>query len=173
MRAIVDVHNKKKMSHHETKNEPCNCQRSKVCPLGRIPGGCQAQELVYQSDVITEDEPTMTYYGQTKRPFKERWREHRHAIENENSPHATALSNYIWKLKNDKKPFEIKWSIKCRAPIYQCGSKNCLLCLKEKVCIALHNPKTLLNAKSEILHKCIHRTKYELQTWSKSKKKPP
>ena len=117
----------------------------------------------------------MTYYGQTKRPFKERWREHRHAIENEQSPHATALSSYIWKLKKKRKPFQVKWSIKCRAPAYQCGGKKCLLCLKEKVSIALHDPKTLLNAKSEIVHKCIHRTKFELQTWSKIKKRynPP
>ena len=149
IRSIVDAHNKQKMSQQEPKNEPsCNCQRSKVCPMDRVPGGCQAQELVYQSDVITQDEPTMTYYGQTKRPFKERWREHRHAIENEPSPHATALSSYIWKLKKKRKPFQVKWSIKCRAPAYQCGGKKCLLCLKEKFSIALHDPKTLLNAKS-------------------------
>ena len=93
IRSIVDAHNKKKMSQQEPKNEPCNCQRSKVCPMDRVPGGCQAHQ----------DEPTMTYYGQTKRPFKERWREHRHAIENEQSPHATALSSYIWKLKKNRK----------------------------------------------------------------------
>merc|ERR1712197_283287 len=107
----------------------------------------------------------MTYYGQTKRPFKERWREHKHAMENLNSQHATALSKYVWKLKEENRKFEVKFSIKCRAPIFKSDSKGCFLCLKEKVSISLHNPKTLLNAKSEILHKCIHRTKFELGTW--------
>ena len=78
--------------------------------MDRIAGGCQAEEVVYQVDVLTEFDPTMTYYGQTKRPFKERWREHRHAIENEDSPNATALSNYIWKLKKENKTYEVKWS---------------------------------------------------------------
>ena len=83
--------------------------------MDRVPGGCQAQELVYQSDAITQDEPTMTYYGQTKRPFKERWREHRHAIENEQSPHATALSSYIWK-KEEKKTFPSQVEHKMQGP---------------------------------------------------------
>ena len=175
MRAIVDSHNKQVVTKTQVGKEPCNCQKSRICPLGRIPGGCRATNVVYQADVLTDvlttDETIMTYYGQTKRTFKERWGEHRNAIENEDSQHATALSNYIWKLKKEKKDFELRWSIKCRAPIYQSGSKRCLLCLKEKVCIALHDPKKLLNAKSEILHKCIHQTPYELDTWHKWKTK--
>ena len=55
--------------------------------MGRVAGGCQASEVVYEADVLEENRPTMTYYGQTKRPFKERWREHKHAMENLNSPH--------------------------------------------------------------------------------------
>ena len=35
--------------------------------MDRIPGGCQAQEAVYQVDVLAEYNPTMTYYGQTMR----------------------------------------------------------------------------------------------------------
>ena len=135
--------------------------------MDRIAGGCQAEEVVYQVDVLTEFDPTMTYYGQTMRKFKKRWIEHKHAIENENSPHETALSNYIWKLKNQNKQFEIRCSIRHRAPVYKSGSKCCMLCLKEKVSISLHDPKTLLNAKSEILHKCIHKTRYELKNVKK------
>ena len=156
---------------HKSEKEPCNCQRRMICPMDRIAGGCQAQEVIYQVDVSSESNPTMTYYGQTMRPFKKRWIEHKNAIANENSPHATALSNYIWKLKHEKKTFEVKCSIKDRASMYKSGSKHCMLCLKEKLCISLHKPKTLLNAKSEIMHKCIHRTRYEWMNVTKSKKK--
>ena len=173
MHAIVKAHNKKILAKADQRNEPCNCQKSRICPMGRIAGGCQASEVVYEADVIETNQPTMTYYGQTKRPFKERWREHKHAMENLNSQHATALSKYVWKLKEENRQFEVKFSIKCRAPIFKSGSKGCFLCLKEKVSISLHDPKTLLNAKSEILHKCIHQTKFELGTWIKSRTKKP
>ena len=48
-----------------------------------------------------------------------------------------------------------------------------MLCVKEKVAIALHDPKTLLNTKSEILHKCIHMTKYELRSVLKKEASGP
>ena len=52
---------------------------------------------------------------------------------------------------------------KYRAPPYKSGSKKCLLCLKEKTAIALCDPKTLLNTKSELLKKCIHHINVELR----------
>ena len=170
MKAILGAHNNRILDHKEKTQEPCNCQRSKVCPMDRIAGGCQATNLVYQVDVMTENSPTMTYYGQTSRQFKKRWIEHKHAIANKESPHATALSNYIHKLKNQKKDYEIKCSVKSRAAAYKNGSKRCILCIKEKVAIALHDPKTLLNAKSELLHKCIHAAKHELKNVNKAKR---
>ena len=65
--------------------------------------------------------------------------------------------------------------IKSRAAIFKNGSKRCSLCLKEKVAIATHSPRTLLNSKSEILHKCIHASKYELRNATKARRKtrPP
>ena len=130
-----------------------NCQKGKDCPMDRIPGGCRASEIVYEVDVEGEKSPVMTYYGQTMREFKRRWTEHKHAMANEGSPHATALSNYVHKLKKRKENFTIKCSVKSRATIFTNGSKRCMLCVREKVAIALHDPKTLLNAKTEILHK--------------------
>ena len=44
-----------------------------------------------------------------------------------------------------------------------------MLCIKEKIAIALHNPKTLLNQKTEILHKCIHMTRHELKNHVKTR----
>ena len=137
--------------------------------MGRIASGCNASECVYQINVEGEKSPVVTYYGQTICQFKRRWIEHRHAIENEGSPHATALSNYIHKLKKRKENFTIKCSIKSRASIYRSGGRRCMLCIKEKIAIALHNPKTLLNQKTEILHKCIHMTRHELKNHVKTR----
>ena len=78
--------------------------------------------------------------------------------------YATALSNYVHKLKKRGENFTIKCSIKSRASTFKNGAKRCMLCVREKVAIALHDPKTLLNTKSEILHKCIHMTKFELRS---------
>ena len=89
----------------------------------------------------------------------------------------TELSNYIWQLKNAGKEWEIKWSVKGRAPIYTSGSKCCNLCIKEKTAICLHDPRTLLNSRTELLGKCSHKGDLELRYCLKprhpKKKKPP
>ena len=102
------------------------------------------------------------YFEQTLRPFKARFYEDTMATEHENSPHATALSNHIWKLKNANKQYKIKWSIKSKAPIYRNGSRSCQLCIHEKTAIALCPPRKLLNSRTELLNKCIHRSQFEL-----------
>ena len=50
--------------------------------MGRVAGGIQASEVVYEADVIEVNKLIMTYYGQTKRHSKEHWREHKHTINN-------------------------------------------------------------------------------------------
>ena len=40
---------------------------------------------------------------------------------------STALSKYVWEVKEAKKPFSIKWSIKKRACAYRSGAKTCYL----------------------------------------------
>ena len=100
--------------------------------MGRIDGGCNATNIVYQVDVKGAKSQMMTYYGQTMRPFKKRWIEHKNAIENETSPHATALSNYIHKLKKAKEEYAIKCSIKNRSTIYSSGGEDACCALKKR-----------------------------------------
>ena len=97
------------------------------------------------------------------RSFKERFYEHKMAFKNEKSGHQTALSRHIWKLKKAGKNFDIKWRIKARAPTYKSGSHKCMLCLKEKSAISLCPPKQLINKRTELLSKCIHRFNFELR----------
>ena len=66
-------------------------------------------------------------------------------------------------LKDKNINFTIKWSI-AKTPIpYNCGSKRCDLCLTEKLLIATHDTKTLLNKRSEIVSKCRHQKKFTLK----------
>ena len=111
------------------------------------------------------------YDGQTVK-FKDRYNAHRRAFEKEDSTEATPLSNYIWTLKKEGRTFEVKWKILGRAAPYRSGAGKCLLCLKEKYHIAKEDPKKLLNSRSEILSKCIHKFNYELRPSKRKKKKP-
>ena len=42
------------------------------------------------------------------------------------------------------------------------SSKRCLLCLNEKLAIALHKDDNMLNKRAEIIRKCRHKNKYML-----------
>ena len=164
LKAYVDGHNRKLLQEKQKElNKKCNCRRKKECPLD---GHCQISDLVYQADVKTEKEGkelTMTYFGQTCRKFKKRFYEHKMAFKNKKSKAATALSNYIHKLKDEGRRFTVKWSIKSRAPKFNSSSRKCRLCIREKCAIALHEPRHLLNSRNELCAKCIHLVKYELR----------
>ena len=45
--------------------------------------------------------------------------------------------------------------------------KTVLLCIHEKTEIALCKPKQLLNSRTELLHKCIHQSRFELDKVNK------
>ena len=46
---------------------------------------------------------------------------------------------------------------------YTCGSKRFDLYFTEKLLIAAHDPKTLLNKRSEIVSQCRHQNKFTLK----------
>ena len=71
----------------------------------------------------------------TKRPTKEK---------------VTTLSEYIWKLKDQKTPFSIKWSVKAKAYAFSSGGKRCDLCITEKMVILLSDPRYSLNQRSKM-----------------------
>ena len=116
---------------------------------------------------------TKQYQGQALN-FKKRLYMHRNAEKHEDSPQATALSKYIWKLKNQGRSYKLNWRIHSRAPPFTSGARVCLLCLREKTAIAMCKPKHLLNQRIELLSKCIHVHNFELRNLKPPKKpKPP
>ena len=131
-------------------------------------GECQTKEIVYEAKItLLATKKVKRYFGITKRPFKDRHRDHKHAFKYRDSKKATALSNYLWWLRDhgkvEGKDYILEWSIKSRAQKYKSGSKRCMLCLKEKTAIALCDPNELLNNRTELLNKCTHITDLQLQ----------
>ena len=77
--------------------------------------------------------------------------------------HRTGLTTYlIDKRKKGINIDEIKWSKMFEVNPRQKGEKMCNLCNLEKTSIAIADPTTSLNKRSEILQRCRHRDKLVL-----------
>ena len=161
MKSFIAGHNKKILSPStEMKVDGCNCT-VRACMLD---GHCKTKNLVYCA-TVTSSEGEKEYYGQTKRTFKERWKNH-------NSDHNiptreinTSLAGYIWKLKRKSVSYDIKWSIAKLALPYRKETKRCDLCLTEKVMIALEDRSRAINKRNEVMEKCRHKPDAMLKNW--------
>ena len=105
----------------------------------------------------------------TKNTFKERFNGHNATIKKRPTKEkVTTLSEYIWKLKDQKTPFSIKWSVKAKAHAFSSGGKRCDLCITEKMVILVSEPRYSLNQRSEILEKCPHKRPFRLKEYSEN-----
>ena len=75
----------------------------------------------------------------------------------------TTLSTHIWKLKQRKIDYDIKWRIAKQAPVYSKESGGCQLCLEEKTFIMYADKEKSLNKRTEIMQKCRHREDHLLK----------
>ena len=162
MGSIIASHNAKILSPPPatTPAKTCSCNRSNPCPLG---GECLASCIVYKATVsvpTVPSEPTKIYYGLTEPDFKTRYYNHKTSFKHAHKRHATELSKYMWDLKDKGMRGEIKWEIAKRSTPYKCGTRRCDLCLSEKLLIALADPSSLLNKRSELTSSCRHYKKY-------------
>ena len=181
IKRIISGHNNKIVSpQSELTLQGCNCNGGvQSCMLG---GHCLTKSLVYKGEVkyqihnprtgINENK-TKHYVGLASTTFKERYKNHKHNIDNAASK-GTALSSHIWRLKNQNINFDLKFSILKLCKVYSRESKSCDLCLTEKTIIMFSNhyltPNhtdhfSTLNKRSEILQKCRHRAKHTLEQW--------
>ena len=128
---------------------------------------------------------TMHYYGQTKNAVKLRVQQHNYSFSTpknilnrkgklvsiqeqiEEKKTKSELASHIWELKEKKTDFSITWRIEKKAFPYKIGSKHCNLCAWEKTCIARADPKSTLNSRNEIFHKCREKTRFMLQNFLK------
>ena len=164
LKSHIGSHNRRILQNRtEDQERKCNCRNSSSCPLQ---GKCLEKCIIYQADVTDSNNNTKTYIGQTMRSFKKRLAEHKTSFNNQVSGHTKSeLAAHIWKLKKEGINHSINWSIKRRGFAYKNGAKHCDLCAWEKLSIALANPETILNSRTEILAKCRLKKRYTLSNY--------
>ena len=120
-----------------------------------------AEASVYHAHVTSEEE-TKECKGSTEPRWKSRLGNHLSSFSDPRKKNKTSLARYIWDLKERNQPFEVKWTLHKQAFPCKCWTKKCDICLSEKLDILRGDPRTMLNKKSEIMNKCLHRAKYKL-----------
>ena len=153
METIIKAHNSKILSNTTRRPDTCNCRDKSKCPLD---GKCTAESVIYEATVTTASS-IKKYIGLTANTFKSRFYQHQNTFRDPTKKRSTALSSYVWDLEAQKTPYTITWKIKKRAQSYSPRTHSCNLCLWEKVLISKADKDTLLNSRSELLSKCVHK----------------
>ena len=152
---IINTHNKKIINPPKDNiARTCNCIRKQQCPLNE---NCLTNNVLYKASIIPNEENSKTkiYYGVSETAFKLRYANHK----------KTELSNEYWNIISANKTSRFSWEILGTHKSYNQSSKRCLLCLNEKLAIALHGDDNMLNKRSEVISKCRHRNKYMLANY--------
>ena len=141
----------------------CNCRNEDLCP---VPEKCNTPSpVVYQATVSTA-ERIETYVGLAE-SFKPRYHNHIKSFNNRRYAHDTALSIYIWHLKDNNTPYTINWKFLKKASVYNVSTKRCNLCLWEKYFIICEPHSATLNSRSELVSSCRHSKKFSLTRYTK------
>ena len=142
----------------------CNCIRKYQCPLNEK---CLTNNVLYQASITTNEKnpKTKNYYGVCETAFKLRYANHKKTFNKNKYQTHTKLSNKYWNIISENKTSNISWEILGTYKSYNQSSKRCLLCLTEKLAIALHKDDNMLNKRSDIIRKCRHRNKYMLDSY--------
>ena len=124
---------------------------------------CLHQWMVSKAEVSTNTN-YKNQFGTSEGEFKSRYKNHTQSFRNISRINDTELSKYLWTLKANGTVYHLKWSIKSYASRQKCGTRRCDLCLTEKMIIALADLKVLLNKRTELTSKCLHRNKFILNS---------
>ena len=166
MAAHIASHNKNIIEKFRKDPAPvqrtCNCQQPNNCPLD---GNCLQEAVVYRADITPETDGKQFYIGLTERPFKGRWSDHCTSFQYPKYRNKSKLSGFVWKMKDKRQRYNIKWSIIKRSNPYKAGSKRCNLCLWEKYHILKGNRDNMINKKDELISKCRHVDKFMLKNF--------
>ena len=151
MEAVISRRNKMALQQPTPPEELCNCG-TKVCPLG---GQCLSKNIVYEAKVTQENGTQNFYTGLSSTTFKERLGVHRHSFKNRDD-NQTALSKFIWALKDKGLNYEVSWRLLARGNTFCPVAGVCWLCIKEKFYILFRPNSADINSRDEILENCRH-----------------
>ena len=161
MKQIITRHNSKILKMSEQNNgDRCNCQKSRKgeCPL---PGKCAATCVIYQATVTTSEAvPKVDYYiGMTGDPFKKRFKNHEKSFNHEQYRTETALSGFIWDLKEKNIGYDVQFRIVDRAPSFNPLTGICNLCTLERYYLIFKPDMATINDQNEFTKPCRHKEK--------------
>ena len=168
IKSIINAHNRKILYPSPTiGRRTCNCINISQCPLQQR---CLSNNILYQANItpLGENSETKVYYGICETTFKLRYANHKKSFNHRNRKSDTELSNEFWRIKDNKRSVNTTWEILGRHQAYNTSrsSNRCLLCLNEKLKIALHRNNNMLNRRTKKLNKCRHKNKYALISYN-------
>ena len=169
MSAIIIGSNKNKVNSEDPeiqldakkRGTKCTCERfGYKCPLD---GNCRIECVIYKATVTTVlTREAKEYIGCTEGSFIKRWHGHQKSFKHIAYRNDTALSTFLWKLKEKGIEYEISWEILDKVPLVKRSSRFCNLCVTEKWRILHMDEKTRINKLSEYVNKCRHVTKFKI-----------
>ena len=159
---VILTKSRSEESTNQTQKKLCNCRRGNPCPAN---GQCLKSNLVYRA-VVHSGGSEESYIGLTSTEFKTRFNGHKCSFNDPRKKNSTELSKHIWKLKEEGREYEVKWSIMGHAKPYDNVSKRCNLCILEKFYIICKPKLASLNKRTELISKCRHEAKYMLANTS-------
>jgi hypothetical protein len=162
IKQLINKHNQRLLNSHvnTSQERTCNCRNRDLCPLQ---GSCLTSGIIYQASVTRLDNNRKeTYIGLTETTFKSRYNNHKSSLNNPRQKNTTALSKYVWTLKDQQINYTLNWKIISRALPYSPTTKCCNLCITEKFYIIYHPELASLNSRCELANSCGHFKKFLL-----------
>ena len=127
-----------------------NCKNKEKCPLQEK---CLTSNIMYKATLTSnQDNYQHKIYGITETKSKQRYANHIKSFRHEKHQSNTELSNELWIIKHNNYTPNIVWEILRKHHTYSPNTKRCSLCLNEKLEIARHKGRNLVNKRSEIIN---------------------
>ena len=167
MTSIISSHDRAILNPDAKLKCGCKCRSRNECPLQNK---CLTPKIVYRTNVENDrNSENKFYFGVSRTPFKERFRNHKKELNYVKYRNRTKLSIYIWQLKDLNITPKISWEI-AAVIRYAVRIDYCNLCLSENLFImkSLDN-SYLLNKKSELVNTYRHKNKLLLKSLKRNR----
>ena len=145
-----------------SQSRTCNCINKTNCPLQEK---YLSKNTLYQAYISSENLKKKIFYGISETKLKTRYSNHKKSFNHEKYKNDTQLSDELWKTKVSKEEQVSVWKILGQYQPDNVNTKQCLLCLNEKLQIATYWGNNMLNKRTEIISKFRHRNKYTLASY--------